>query len=71
MLEAGELLGMSERPGDLALELGKRQQHVEGQPAHRGGGIELLGHRDEGDGMGVNDRLKLPENQQFEIAMTV
>src|SRR3977135_240825 len=34
--------------GDLALKLGKRQQDVEGQPPHRGGGIELLGHRDEG-----------------------
>ena len=32
--------------GDLALELGKRQQHVQGQPAHRGGGVELLGDRD-------------------------
>ena len=30
--------------GDLALELGKRQQDVEGQPPHRGDGIELLGH---------------------------
>ncbi len=35
--------------GDLALELGKRQQHVEGQPPHRGGGVELLGDRDERD----------------------
>ena len=34
--------------GDLALELGKRQQHVQRQPAHRGGGVELLGDRDEG-----------------------
>src|SRR6516165_265781 len=32
--------------GDFALELGKRQQDVEGQPAHRGGGVELLGDRD-------------------------
>ncbi len=30
--------------GDLALELGKGQQDVEGQPSHRGGGIELLRH---------------------------
>ena len=29
--------------GDLAFELGKRQQHVEGQPAHGRGGVELLG----------------------------
>ena len=33
--------------GDLALELGKGQQHIEGEPAHGGGGIELLGHRHE------------------------
>ena len=33
--------------GDLAFELGKRQQHVEGQPSHRGGRVELLGHRHE------------------------
>ncbi len=39
--------------GDLALELGEGQQHVERQPAHRGGGVELLGDRDEGDAVGV------------------
>ena len=33
--------------GDLPLELGKRQQHVEGQPPHRGGRVELLGDGDE------------------------
>ena len=33
--------------GDLALELGEGKQHVEGQPPHRGGGIELLGDRHE------------------------
>ena len=33
----------------LALELGKGQQHIQGQPAHRGGGIEGLRHGDEGD----------------------
>ena len=31
--------------GDLALELGKRQQHIERQPSHRGGRVELLGDR--------------------------
>ena len=30
-------------------ELRKRKQHVQRQPAHRGGGVELLGHRDERD----------------------
>ena len=32
---------------DLALELGEGQQDVEHQPAHRRGGVELLGHRHE------------------------
>ena len=34
--------------GDLALELGEGEQHVEGQPAHRCRGVDLLGHRDDG-----------------------
>ena len=33
--------------GDLALELGERQQHVEGQSSHAGRGVERLGDRDE------------------------
>jgi hypothetical protein len=33
--------------GDLALELGERQQHVLSKPSHRGGSVELLGDRDE------------------------
>ena len=33
--------------GDLPFELGKGQQHVQCQPAHRCRGIELLGHGDE------------------------
>jgi hypothetical protein len=39
--------------GDLALKLGERQEDVEGQPPHAGGGVEGLGHRDEGDTMRV------------------
>ena len=35
--------------GHLALELGEGQQDVEHQPPHGGGGVELLGDRDEGD----------------------
>src|SRR5262245_20994046 len=35
----------------LALKLGKREQHVKGEPAHAGGGIEGLGDRDEGHPM--------------------
>jgi hypothetical protein len=31
---------------DLPLELGEGQQDIEGEPSHRGGGVELLGDRD-------------------------
>ena len=44
-LEAA-ILSASAR-GDLALELGKRQEHVERQPPHRCGDVELLGDGDE------------------------
>src|SRR6266699_1747461 len=33
----------------LALKLGEREQDIEGQPTHRGGGIELLGDGHERD----------------------
>jgi hypothetical protein len=39
--------------GDFALELGERQQHVESEPSHAGGRVEGLGHRNEGDAVGV------------------
>ena len=45
----------------LALELGKGQQHVEGQPAHAGGGVERLGDRDEGHPMLVEQFDQLGE----------
>jgi hypothetical protein len=32
---------------DLALELREGEQHVQGEPSHRGRGVELLGDRDE------------------------
>jgi hypothetical protein len=51
-------------PGDLALELGKGEQHVEGQPAHGRGGIELLGHRHEGDAICVEQLHQLGEVRQ-------
>ncbi len=35
--------------GSLAFELGERQEHVEHQPAHRVGRVELLRYRDEGN----------------------
>ena len=47
--------------GDLALELGKRQQNVERQPPHRGGGVELLGDGDERHAMAVEQLDQLGE----------
>jgi hypothetical protein len=47
--------------GDLALELGKGQQHVERQPTHRGGGVELLGDGDERGAVPVEDLHHLGE----------
>ena len=35
--------------GDLALELGKAQQHIEGQPSYAVGGVERLRDTDERD----------------------
>ena len=50
--------------GDLALELGERQQHIQRQPAHRGGGIELLGDGDERHIMLVEQLDQLGEVRQ-------
>ena len=47
--------------GDLALELGKGQQHIERQPPHRGGGVELLGDRDERHAVPVEQLDELGE----------
>src|SRR6266849_330097 len=54
LLRGGDLVA-DPFAGDLALELGKGQQHIEGQPPHRAGGIELLGHRYERDALRVED----------------
>ena len=35
--------------GELPLELGKGEKDIEGEPPHRGRGVELLGDGDEGD----------------------
>src|ERR1700730_7121805 len=40
---------------DLALELGKGQQHIERQAAHRARRIELLRHRDERHSLSRSD----------------
>src|SRR5262252_9080055 len=50
--------------GDFPLELGKGQQHIERQPAHRGRGIELLGDRDESDSTTVEQLDELGEIHQ-------
>jgi hypothetical protein len=47
--------------GDLALELGERQEDVEGEPPHRGRRIELLGDGDEGHVMPVEQLDDLGE----------
>ena len=47
--------------GDLALELGEREQHVERQAPHRGRGIELLRHRHKGRVVGVENVDNLGE----------
>ena len=39
--------------GNLPLELGKGQEHVQGEPTHGRRCVELLGDRDEGDVMGI------------------
>ena len=45
--------------GDLPLELGERQKHVQHQPAHGGRGVELLGHRDERDALAFEEFSQL------------
>ena len=46
---------------DLALELGKGQQNVQRQTAHRRGGIESLSDRDEGTAGGIEALDQLGE----------
>ena len=50
--------------GDLPLELGKGQEHVERQPAHGGRGIELLGDRDKRHAVGIEQFDQLGEVRQ-------
>jgi hypothetical protein len=50
--------------GDLVpdpLELGKGQEHVQGQASHAGRGVERLGHRHEGDLVPVEQFNQLGE----------
>ena len=46
---------------DFSFELGEGQEHVESQPAHRGGGVEGLCHRDKGTTGGVEALNQLGE----------
>ena len=41
--------------GELALELGKGQQHIERQPPHRACRIELLRHRHERHSLSIEE----------------
>ena len=41
--------------GDLPLELGEGQQHIQGQPTHAGRGVEALRHADERGAAAVED----------------
>src|SRR5260370_21075388 len=50
--------------GDFPLELGTRQQDIERQPPHRGRRIELLGDRDEGHAMTIEQLDELGEVRQ-------
>ena len=50
--------------GDLPLELGEGEQHVQGKPPHGGRGVELLGYRDEGDAPSVEGFHDLGEVEQ-------
>src|SRR3974377_1849619 len=50
--------------GDLALELSKREQYVQGKPPHRGRRVELLSDGDEGDSSSVKDLDDLGEIEQ-------
>ncbi len=47
--------------GELALELGEGEEHVQREAPHRGRRVELLGHRDEGHALRVEDLDDLGE----------
>src|SRR6266516_6349810 len=48
--------------GDLPLKLGKRQQHVEVEPTHRGRGVELLSDRHERHARASNSSTSLAKS---------
>ena len=59
-LRGGDLVPDS-LAGDLALELGEGEEHIQGQSSHAGRRVELLGDRDERHLMGVEEFNDLGE----------
>ena len=51
-------------PDDFALKLGERQQDIEGEPSHRGRGVELLRDGDEGHPVTIEQLDNLREIHQ-------
>jgi hypothetical protein len=60
LLRGGDLVADA-LAGYLALELGEGQQHIEGQPSHRGRRVELLRDRHERHALGIEDLDDLGE----------
>src|SRR5208337_1286598 len=54
LLGSGDLVA-APLAGHLAVELGEGEQHIQREPTHRAGGIELLSHRHERHAVGVED----------------
>ena len=52
----------------LPLELGKGQQDIQGQPSHAGGGVELLGDRDEGDAAASKTSTSLAKSESARVS---
>ena len=63
LLGSGDLVANS-LASHFPLELGEGEQHVQGQPTHARGRVELLGYRDEGDALCVEGLHNLGEVEQ-------
>src|ERR1700730_5495716 len=53
--------------GDFPLELGEGQKNIQGQPSHAGGGVELLGDRNERDAAAVKDITSLAKSESARV----
>jgi hypothetical protein len=62
-LRGGDLVANA-LAGDLSLELREGQQHIEGQAAHAGRGVECLRHRHERNPMRIEELNKLGKVSQ-------